>query len=141
MDGYIVEFHSEVFNMEPDFNEIKKNFLNKDGDALSDRKKEIEEYEDELESLSSLEDGEERPKPSKPKKNKMDVYSYSEGSKDEYDTLMSAIFQNHTESSNFHYELLSDEIIYSSSFNIIRNVVKYKKYIKVKKSSPRRGSF
>ena len=49
-------FNCKVFCLEPDFNTMKKNFLEKGKDALAEREKEWEEYEEEMQSIF---DGEE----------------------------------------------------------------------------------
>ena len=137
--SYLVTFHVEVFNMEPDFNEMKKNFLENGVDYLEELQSETEEYEDEGDDfLDSMEDGEKKPK-KKPKKTKINCYTFSEGSSSEYEELMTLIANS--ENSKTRYDLISDDIIFPSSFNMIRNVVKYKKYQEIKKEGVNRNAF
>lgn len=136
IDSMSISFHTAVFNLEPNFNEMKRNFISSKGKCDP-----IAERQEELDLFNSL-DGEdsEEEHPEKPKKSKTDQYDWSEGSLDEYEDLMSVVCSEEV-SQDGYYELISDEVIYSSSFNIIRNVVKYKKYTKIKKESIKRNAF
>lgn len=141
-------FKCKVFCLEPDFNTMKKNFLEKGKDALAEREKEWEEYEEEMQSIFDGEEDEEgntekKEQPQKPKKDKIDQYKWDEGSLDEYNELMTEInsLASLEGNSDVYYELISDDVIYSSSYNIIRNVVKYIVYVKEKQKPILRNRF
>jgi len=127
---------------------MKKNFLEKGKDALAEREKEWEEYEEEMQSIFDGEEDEEgntekKEQPQKPKKDKIGQYKWDEGSLDEYNELMSEInsLASFEGNSDVYYELISDDVIYSSSYNIIRNVVKYIVYVKEKQKPILRNRF
>ena len=110
-------FKVSVFNLEPDFlklkNDIESGLL--DPQELDD--------DDEDEDLLTSDYEEKVKKPKKKKNSKQLAYCFEEGTLKDYEELMNS-FNKKTNGVVAYF--ISEETFYSSPFNIIRCVVKYK---------------
>lgn len=112
-------FKVEIFNMEPDFLKLKN-----DMESGSFDPSELEEDDEEGTNGDGFSDYEEKkPKPKKKKNQKQLAYCFEEKTIRDYEELMNSFDKKEKgEVKTF----ISEETFYSSPFNIIRTMVKYR---------------
>lgn len=112
-------FKVEIFNMEPDFLKLKN-----DMESGSFDPSELEEDDEEGSNGDGFSDYEEKkPKPKKKKNQKQLAYCFEEKTIRDYEELMNSFDKKEKgEVKTF----ISEETFYSSPFNIIRTMVKYR---------------